>query len=130
MPIETYTDGPYKPFKEATLDALLDKEFFLVELGTASDTVQLATSDVLAIGVLHKKHQGSPNVTVRMFGGGGSMKVKAGGVIAKGARVKWGTGGKVVSATTGALIGRKLTQGSSADNDVIEITDGVVAIAV
>lgn len=128
--METYTDGPYKPFKEATLDALLDKEFYLVELGTASDTVQLATSDVKAIGALYSKQKGNPHVNVRMFGGGGSIKVKAGGVIAKDARVKWGTGGKVVTATTGALIGRKLTQGSSADNDVIEITDGVLAIAV
>lgn len=128
--MENYTDGPYKPFKEATLDALLNKEFYLVELGTAADTVQLATSDVNAIGVLYAKQQGNPHVNVRLFGGGGSMKVKAGGVIAKGASVKWGTGGKVVTATTGALIGRKITQGSSADNDVIEILDGVRAVAV
>lgn len=128
--METYTDGPYKPFKEAVLDALLDKEFFLVELGTAADTVQLATSDVLAIGVLYAKQQGNPHVNVRLFGAGGSFKVKAGGVIAKGAKVKWGTGGKVVSATTGSLIGTKLTQGSSADNDVIEVLDGVRPVAV
>lgn len=128
--METYTDGPYKPFKEATLDALLDKEFFLVELGTASDTVQLATSAANAIGVLYAKQQGNPHVNVRLFGGSGSIKVKAGGVIAKGARVTWGTGGKVVSATTGSLFGRKITQGSSADNDVIEIIDGVTAVFV
>jgi len=46
----------------------------------------------------------------------------AGGSIAKGARVKWGTGGKVVSASAGDKShGIKLTQGSSADGDIIEI---------
>ena len=128
--METYTDLAYKPFKEVTLDALTDKEFFLVELGTASDTVQLATSAANAIGVLYAKQQGNPNVNVRLFGGGGSIKIKAGGVIAKGARVTWGTGGKVVSATTGSLFGRKVTQGSSVDNDIIEIIDGVTAVFV
>ena len=128
--METYTDLAYKPFKEVTLDALTDKEFFLVELGTASDTVQLATSAANAIGVLYAKPQGNPNVTVRLFGGGGSIKVKAGGAIAKGARVTWGAGGKVVSATTGSLFGRKVTQGSSVDNDIIEIIDGVTAVFV
>lgn len=121
--METYTDTGYKPFKEETLDALLDKEFFLVELGTASDTVKLATSAANAIGVIYAKEQGNPHVNIRLIGKGGTVKVKAGGVIAKGARVTWATGGKVASATTGVLLGRKVTQGSSADNDVIEIID-------
>jgi hypothetical protein len=123
MPIETYTDTPYKSFKEATLDALLNKEGYLVELGTASDTVQLATSGNNAIGVLFHKDQGNPHVNVRMLGKGGTVKVVAGGVIAKGANVGWGTGAKVVTLATGNTLGRKLTQGSSADNDVIEILD-------
>lgn len=128
--MDTYTDGAYKPFKEVTTDALIDKEFFLVELGTASDTVQLATSAATAIGVLYAKQNGNPHVNVRLFGGGGSIKVKAGGVIAKGARVTWGAGGKVVSATTGSLFGRKINQGSSADNDIVEIIDGLTAVFV
>ena len=129
MPIETYTDTPYKPFKEAVLDALLNKEGYLVELGTASDTVQIATSANNAIGVLVKKDQGNPHVNVRLLGKGGSVKVVAGGVIAKGANVGWASGGKVVTLATGNTLGRKLTQGSSADNDVIEIVDAFRTIA-
>lgn len=128
--METYTDTPYKPFKEETTDALLNKEGHLVELGTASDTVKLATNAANAIGVLFEKTPGNPHVNIRLMGKGGSVKVVAGGVIAKGARVTWGTGGKFVSATTGTLFGRKLTQGSSADNDVIEILDdGPIVVA-
>ena len=127
--METYTDTPYKPFKEATTDALLNKEGYLVELGTASDTVQLATSANNAIGVLVQKNQGDRHVNVRLLGKGGSVNVVAGGVIAKAANVGWGTGGKVVALATGNTIGRKLTQGSSADNDVIEIADAFRTIA-
>jgi len=124
-----YTDTPYKSFKEATTDALLNMEGRLVELGTAADTVQLATSGNNAIGVLVQKEQGRPHVTVRLLGKGGSVKVVAGGVIAKGATVGWGTGGKVVALATGNTLGRKLSQGSSADNEVIEIDAVFRAIA-
>jgi hypothetical protein len=129
MSLRTYTDSPYKPFKEATLDALLNKEGFLVELGTASDTVQLATSANNAIGVVAEKQQGNPHVNIRLLGKGGSVKVVAGGVIAKGANVGWASGGKVVTLATGNTIGRKICQGSSADNDFIEIVDAFRTIA-
>ena len=127
--METYTDTPYKSFKEATTDALLNMEGRLVELGTAADTVQLAASANGAIGVLHKKNQGDPHVTVRLLGKGGSVKVVAGGVIAKGANVGWASGGKVITQATGNTLGRKLSQGSSADNEVIEIVDAFRTIA-
>lgn len=127
--METYTDTPYKPFKEAVLDALLNKEGYLVELGTAADTVQIATSANNAIGVLVHKENGNRHVNVRLLGKGGTVKVVAGGVIAKGANVGWAAGGKVVTLATGNTIGRKLTQGSSADNDVIEIADAFRTIA-
>lgn len=128
--METYTDTPYYSFKEETLDALKDKEGFLVELGTAEGTVKLATSAANVVGVLFQKQEGNPHVNVRLLGKGGTVKVKAGGVIAKGARVTWATGGKVASAATGTLLGRKLTQGNSADNDVIEILDdGPISVA-
>lgn len=121
--METATDTPYKPFKEETTDALLNKEGYYVQLGTAADTVALATSGNLAIGVLYQKNQGDPHVNVRLLGKGGTVKVVAGGVIAKGANVGWGSGGKTVVMATGNTLGKKLTQGSSADNDVIEIID-------
>lgn len=127
--MKTYTDGPTATFAEETTDALLNKEGFLLALGTAEGTVKLATSIDDAIGVLQDKREGDPHVNVRLLGKGGTVKVKAGGVIAKGARVKWGTGGKVVtvgaSAGTYRTVGVKLSQGNSADGDVIEILDTI-----
>ena len=125
--MKTFTDSAYKTFAEETADALLDKEGFLVALGTAEGTVKLATSVDDAIGVLADKRPGDTHVNVRLLGKGGTVKVKAGGVIAKDARVIWGTGGKVITRPTGAgihrTLGRKLSQGNSADGDIIEILD-------
>lgn len=125
--METFTEGAYRTFVEETTDALLDKEFYLVALGTNENTVKLATSVDDAIGVLYQKREGDPHVNVRLIGKGGTVKVIAGGVIAKGARVIWGTGGKVITRpTSGGIhrtLGRKLGQGSSASGDIIEILD-------
>lgn len=125
--MKTYSEGPYRTFAESTTDALTDKEFFLVALDTNENTVKLATSVDDAIGVLYEKRPGDPHVNVRLLGKGGTVKVKAGGVIAKGARVIWGTGGKVITKPTSAGVARtlgvKLSQGNSADGDIIEIDD-------
>ena len=125
--MQTNQDTPYHPFKEETTDALLDKENFFVALGTADGTVKLATSQDDVIGVLKEKQKGNPHVNVRLLGKGGTVKVKAGGVIAKAARVIWGSGGKAIvqpgSNGTYRTLGVKLTHGNSADNDVIEILD-------
>lgn len=134
MSTTAYVDTAYAPFVEATLDTLVDKEGFLVELGTAADSIQIATSAPTAFGVIFKKEKGNPHVNVRLLGKGGTARVVAGGVIAKGAMVMWGTGGKVIAVpgTTGTYraIGRKLTQGSSADGHVIEILDDAQTITV
>lgn len=125
--METYTDTPYYSFAEETIDALLDKEGFLVALGANQGTVKLATSQDDVIGVLFEKQEGNPHVNVRLLGKGGTVKVKAGGVIAKGARVIWGAGGKILTlpaaAATYRTLGIKLSQGNSANNDIIELLD-------
>lgn len=132
--MQTYQDTPYHPFLEESVDALKDKEGFLVALGTAEGTVKLAANAAEAIGILFEKREGDTHVNIRLLGKGGTVKVKAGGAIAKGARVTWGTGAKVVavpgSAGTYRAIGLKLTQGSSADNDVIEILDSIEPVVV
>lgn len=134
MSATAYVDTPYAPFVEAVADALLDKEGFLVELGTAADSVQLATSGANSFGVLFRKEKGNPHVNVRVLGKGGTVRVVAGGAIPKGSQVIWGTGGKVVvlpaSAGTYRVIGRKLTQGTSADGHVIEILDDPETVTV
>lgn len=122
--MNTYQDSHLRTFNEATVGALDDKEGYAVALDTAENTVKLATSADDAIGVIRGKLQdgASGDGTVSVAAIGPSDKVVAGGVIAKGARVKAASGGKVVTAaSTDRSIGIKLTQGSSADGDVIEI---------
>lgn len=132
--MKTFTEGPYMTFAEETADALLDKEHYLVALGTAEGTVKLAADGDTAIGVLHEKREGDRHVTVRLLGKGGTLKVIAGGVIAKDARVIWGTGGKVITQTlttgTYRTLGRKLSQGNSASGDIIEILDIIERVTV
>lgn len=122
--MNTYHDTPLRTFKEANVGDLDNKEGCAVALDTDENTVKLATGANDAIGVIRGKLQngslGDGSVNVSMHGP--TDKVVAGGVIAKGARVKAAPGGKVVVAASGERsIGIKLTQGSSADGDVIEI---------
>lgn len=125
----TYTDEAYRTFLEETAAQLDGKEDYIVEIGTANNSVKLLTAAVgNAIGTFTKKLQaGAADLTVRMFGKGGTARVVAGGVIAQGAKVIGATGGKVVTlpATPGIykVLGKKLTYGNSADNDRIEILD-------
>lgn len=133
--MDTYTEGAYKSFEEETLGALVGKEFHVVALGTADNTVRLAANGDEAIGVLHERTSlESKDVSVRLFGKGGTVKVKAGGIIAKNARVIFGAGAKVLTqpaaAGTYRTFGRKLAQGSSANNDVIEILDLIEPVVV
>lgn len=125
--MNTFTDTAYYTLAEEAVDALLDKEGFLVALGAGEGTVKLATSQDDVIGVLFAKQKGNPHVNVRLLGKGGTVKIKGGGVIAKGARLIWGAGAKVLTQPVGAgtyrTIGIKLSQGNSANNDVIEVLD-------
>lgn len=133
--MDTYSEGPYKSFDEETLKALLGKENHFVALGTDPGTVKLATNGDEVIGVLHERLSlETKQVTVRLIGKGGTVKVRAGGVIAKGGRVVWGTGAKAIAqpgtAGTYRTLGRKLANGNSADNDIIEILDTVEPVTV
>lgn len=132
--MKTYTDSPYLTLTEETPGALTGKEGYLLELGTAAGTVKLAASGENAIGVMHRKLEGDDSVSVRLLGKGGTVKVKAGGVIAKGDRVIWGTGGKVITQTLTAgtyrTLGRNLSQGNSASGDIIEILDVIERVTI
>ncbi|MBK1884883.1 hypothetical protein JIN85_20905, partial [Luteolibacter pohnpeiensis] len=115
-------------FVEETVDALLNQEHKLVELGAAAGSVKLATSAANAVGVLTEKQPGNPHVTVRLLGKGGTVKMVASAIINKGERLTWAAGGNVAPAATGFLLGRKLTQGASAAGDVIEVLDNPINI--
>lgn len=125
MPLSTTTDTPFQTYAEETLDALLGLEGYLLMLGTAEGTVKLATSGAVSIGVLAKKNPGDIAVQVTSLGSGTIVRARAGGAIPKGSKAVWGTGGKfvVIPASTGTYdtLGIKVDQGTSADNDFIEI---------
>lgn len=120
----TPIDGAYCTFDEETLGALTGKEGYLVEPGTAENTVKLLATPGKEIGVIYEKGDTqSKQVLVRLLGKGGTVVVKAGGVIAKGGRIKGDVGGKVLASTELGYIGKKLTHGNSADGDLIEVLD-------
>jgi hypothetical protein len=134
--MQNYIEGNVRTFVEAVAGALDNKEGYLVEQGAADNSVQLLGATVEnAIGVMRQKLQaGEVDVSIRLLGKNGTVKVVAGGVIAQGDRVIGANGGKVVKLPAGAgtyrVIGRKLTYGNSADNDVIEILDVVETVIV
>ena len=133
--METYIESHYRSFEEENLGDLVGKEFYFVALGAADNTIKLAASGDEVIGVLHERtSMESKDVSVRMLGKGGTVKVKAGGIIAKGGRVIWGAGAKALpvpgAAATYRTLGRKLSQGNSANNDVIEIIDVIEPVVV
>lgn len=133
--MSTYVEPAYRSFEEETLGALVGKEHFFVALGTNENTIRLAANGDEVIGVLHERTAlESKDISVRLLGKGGTVKVKAGGVIAKNGRVIWGSDAKAlpVPAEPGTYrtLGRALGQGSSANNDVIEILDLVEPVTV
>ncbi|MBU98251.1 MAG: hypothetical protein CL429_04065 [Acidimicrobiaceae bacterium] len=110
------TDSKLMTFTEETAGTLTGKEGFLVELGTAEGSVKLLATAGNEIGTYEGRLDPDSNqVTISLLGGVGSQRYVAGGVIAKGAFVKGAVGGKVVSATSGRLLGRSITQGNTAD---------------
>ena len=92
---------------EEVADALDDKVGFFVGLGTTADenSIALAADNDDTIGVMMGKLQDGQGIKapceVALIDGGGIVRVKAGGTIAKGAGVQWGTGGKGVTAVLG-----------------------------
>lgn len=138
--IASYVDESYRTFQEEVAGALDGKEFQLVEPGTADNSVKLNTAVGNAIGVMFSKLQQATgrkdDVTVRLLGGEGTVKMIQNAAIAYGARVMCDstspTRVKTVPGTTGTYrsIGRKVSQGGGAAGDVIEVADVVETIVV
>lgn len=123
MSLETYVDGPYRTFTEETPGQLSGKEGYLVEL-TSNSKAQLLTTGV-PVGVVHQKLQGSNDVTVRLLGKGGTVKMLQAGAITVGARLRAkASSGKVEAGTAGLAIGIKISPtGNGADGDFCEVLD-------
>lgn len=127
----TYVDGCRRTFTEATPGQLTGKETYLVEL-TSAGKVQLATTG-LAIGVMEGRLEGSTDeVTIRLLGKGGTVRMKQNGAVTPGARVKQlDNDGRVQPiGASGRSLGIKLSPGGTgAANDIIEVLDLVEVIA-
>ena len=140
MPIASYIDGSYRTFQEEVAGALDNREFSLVEPGTADNSVKLNTAVANAFGVLFKKLQNGTgrkdDVVVRMLGQAGTCKVIQNTAIDYGAKVMCDSGAptkvKAVPGSSGTYrsIGRKVSEGGGAQNDVIEIIPTVETVVV
>lgn len=135
-----WVDRAYRTFQEEVAGALDGKEFSLVECGTAANSIKLNTAVANASGVMFEKLQQvtgkKDDVNVRMLGKGGTVKMIQNAAIAYGARVMVDSGAmtkvKAVPGTTGTYrsIGIKVSEGSGAQNDVIEVFDVIESIIV
>jgi hypothetical protein len=121
-----YTDGNVRTFAVETSGQLDNKQDYLVELGTADDSVKLLATVGKEIGAVRNLPQpGSPQVSVRLLGKGGTLRLVQSAAISKGALVKAVVGGTVVTANTSGdrAIGRKISSGSGSAGEIIEVLD-------
>ena len=103
---------------------LSEKQYYAVYL-SADQTVSLCTTSYLnAIGILQNKPKSGEAAVIRPIGCGGTSKVKTGGAIAVGKRLKVDTDGMCIvestpNATEQWCVGVAL-EASGADGDIIE----------
>lgn len=138
--IASFIEGAYRTFQEEVAGALDAKEYSLVECGSADNSVKLNTGANTALGVMWGKLQQASgdkdDVNIRMLGKGGTTKVIQSGSIGYGVRVVVDpaapTKVKALPATAGVyrVIGKKVSEGGGANNDVIEIEDEVEIVHV
>lgn len=123
-----YIDGNVRTFVIETPGQLDAKTDYLVELGTAPESVKLLITPTNAIGSVRNLRQpGLGSVAVRLLGGGGTLRLVQSGAISRGALVKAAAGGTVVAAATAGdrVIGRKLSSGPGQAGEVIEVLDSI-----
>jgi len=106
-------------------DDTISARHLLVTQGSDANHVALCGVSSQPLGTVDNKDLvAEDRVTVLLLGKGDTKKVVASGAITVGTRVYAAASGKVAS-TGSVLIGTALTAAAS-DNDVIEITEGVV----
>lgn len=138
--IASFIEGNYRTFQEEVAGALDNKEYHLLEPGTADNSVKLNTGLANTIGTLHQKLQNSTgekdDVNVRLLSGSGTTKMIQNAAIAYGAKVMPAAANyaRVVTvlATSGShrVIGRKVSQGAGAAGDVIEVETFIETVVV
>lgn len=131
MPSITYIDGNVRTFVIETPGQLDGKVDYLVELGTAPESVKLLATATNAFGAVRNLRQpGRGSVAVRLLGGGGTLRLVQSGPIARGGLVKAVAGGTVAAATTTGdrVVGRKISNGPGQAGEVIEVLDVIEKI--
>ena len=96
------------------------KRGYLVDV--SSDTATISTSaTTIAAGVILDGETTTGKCSVALLGGGGSVKIKLGGTVTKGALVKQHTDGTVIADASGArvVVGRAMESGVA--DELIEI---------
>jgi hypothetical protein len=135
----TYIDRSYRTFQEEVAGALDGKQFLLVEPGAADNTVKLNTTAGNEIGVVFEKLQPVPedvDISIRLLGGSGTVKVVQSGPIAYGSKVIADPANPTkvtqlpIAVGTYRAIGRKLGLGGGAAGDVIELDPVVETVIV
>ena len=137
--VATYIDRSYRTFQEEVAGALNGKQFLLVEPGAADNTVKLNTAAGNEIGAMFEKLQPVPedvDVSIRLLGGSGTVKVVQSGAIAYGAKVIADPANPTkltqlpAAVGTYRVIGRKVGFGGGAAGDVIELDPVVETVIV
>lgn len=128
MPQTAENNSPTQTFVEGTANAFDGNThlYKAVQMDVSeTNGVELYDGGQKALGVNYGKlHDSTPDVTVRLFGQGGTFKIKAAGVIAQDAYVTLNSSGLAIAWTNEAfIIGIKRSSGNSAANDVIEVID-------
>lgn len=113
-------DGPVVTFQEVTLDALVGKEGYAVEV-TSAGKIQLHASGE-PIGIYEGKLiAGSPNCAVRLLTGGSIVRFIQSAAIVPGVRVKSVAGKATTAAINNDAIGIKIGSTNGAADDMISV---------
>ena len=138
MAATTYVNENTRAFNVGTAGALDGKIDLLVELdpATKNGVILLATAGN-EIGVVRNElSPGAKQVSIRLLGKDGTVRLVQNGPIAKGARVVADATSpgrvKAQPTTTGTYltIGRKLGEGPGVAGEVIEVLDAPLAVVV
>lgn len=120
--------GPFQTFKETA--GAFDESAGLLYTAVQQDVsvvngIEPYDQGQEPLGINYGKLSDSDDdVTVRLFGQGGTFKIKAGGVIAQDALVALNATGEAIAWTNEPQsIGVKRSAGNSADGDIIEVFD-------
>lgn len=126
----TITEGPYIPLTEAVAGALTGKEDQLLSLNNVGKAVLFDGSAPAVAVMVGKLSPDSTEITARLLGKGGTVRMVQDAAITPGVRVagKNATSRVQTAAAGSRSLGFKLTPVAGAAGDVIEVADIIESI--